>query len=59
MWFKINELVIILQNTEMIKYKNKTFELPPIFIKFSKLISENKSWQFSVQDSNEQNMSPG
>lgn len=42
MWLKINELVTILQSAEMIKYKNKVFELSQFFIKFSELISENK-----------------
>lgn len=47
MWLKINELVTILQSAEMIKYKNKVFELSQFFIKFSELISENKLWHFS------------
>lgn len=42
-WFKINELVTILQSTEMIKYKNKIFKFLQIFIKFIELVSENKS----------------
>lgn len=45
-WFKINELVTILQSTEMIKYKNKIFKFLQIFIKFIELVSENKSWFF-------------
>lgn len=42
-WFKINELVTILQSTEMIKYKNKIFKFLQIFIKFIELVSKNKS----------------
>lgn len=49
MWFKNNELVTFLQSIEMIKYKNKTFELSSIFIKFNELISENKSWHFYLK----------